>query len=147
MDALIQPQVLVLDPDPSSRVLLTAVLRRSGLRVTACNDEREAARHCLRRGRYALVILSSDMPAFASLLEELHATATDERPKIMVVTTSDVALPALRADAVLLKPVHLNDLYAAIAACCSTCGDDRARPRTDSPSRPHSASGTVEVRS
>lgn len=147
MDALIQPHVLVLDPDPSSRVLLTAVLRRSGLRVTACNDEREAARHCLRRGRYALVILSSDMPAFASLLEELHAAAADERPKAIVATTSEVALPPLAADVVLLKPFHLNELYAAIAACCSTCGDERARTRTDTRSRQASAPATVEVQS
>lgn len=129
MDALIQPHVLVLDPDPSTRVLLTAVLRRSSLRVTACDDEREAARHCVRRGRYALVILSSDMPAFASLLEELNAAAAAERPKIIITTTSEVALPPLRADVVLLKPVHLNELFAAIAACCPICGDDRARPR------------------
>lgn len=139
MDALIQPHVLVLDPDPSSRVLLTAVLQRSGLRVTACDDEREAARHCLRRSRYALVILSSDMPAFASLLEELNAADAAERPKVIIVTTAEIALPPMRADVVLLKPVHLNELYAAIAVCCSTCGDDRPRPRARSASAPATA--------
>jgi CheY-like chemotaxis protein len=126
MDSLIQPHVLVLDPDPASRVVLTAVLQHNGLRVTACDSESHAARYCLRRHRYAVIILSADLPDFATLVRAIGAPPAAERPKIIVAATSP--LPAIpEADAVLLKPFDLDAMYGTIAQCCSVCGDDRQR--------------------
>ncbi|HEX8255977.1 MAG TPA: response regulator [Thermoanaerobaculia bacterium] len=127
MDTLIQPHVLVIDPDPSARVLLTAVLRRTGLRVTACDSDADAGEHCLRRSRYAVVILSTDMPSFDALLAEIAAPPEWQRPNIIVATTTESDLSMPHADVVLMKPFYMTDLYAAIAKCCTTCGDDRER--------------------
>jgi len=130
MAPLTQPHVLVLDPDPSSRVLLTAVFDQRGLRVTACGAEREAVDDCLRRDGYALVVLSSDMPALASLLRRLNAAPAARRPKIIIATASEVALPPQHADLVLTKPFHLDELHTAIADCCSLGSADGSRRDT-----------------
>lgn len=116
MDASAPAHVLVLDPDPSIRALLVAVLRRSSMRVTACGDDRDGADRLLR-GRYAAVIISADMPRVDTLLDQLRLRS--DRPKIIVTTTPHVLPLAMHADVVLWKPFLLEHLQSAIAACCT----------------------------
>ena len=111
-------RVLVLDPDPSIRALLVAVLRRCALQVTASSDALDVA-DALRFGQYAAVILSSDMPDVDAWLRELRRVPAAQRPKVIFTTTPSAALHAPEADAVLLKPFHLTELQATVAACCS----------------------------
>jgi DNA-binding response OmpR family regulator len=118
MDSPSRLPLLVLDPDPSIRTLLTAVLQRNGFAVTACGIGDEAAAHC-RHGRYAAVILSTDMPRYDGLLTELYTPLSPPRPKIIVAATSETARPISQADAVLMKPFHLAELYDTIAGCFS----------------------------
>lgn len=143
MDSLAQSHVLILDPDVSTRVLLEAVLQRRGLRVTACSNEDDAAAQALQRGRYSIVIISSDMRGFVMLLDLLHMTPPGSRPKIVVATTSEIALPPARADLVLVKPFHLTELHNAIAACCSPPAEDRIHLRSDSLRRARESAAEV----
>lgn len=124
-----QAHVLVLDPDHSIRALLVAVLRRSGLRVTACGTEEGAAEECVRRARYAAVILSADMPRLDTLLHELRLPPRDQGPRVILTTTAHATAHATDADAVLWKPFDLAELQAAIAACCGIGGDGGSAPR------------------
>ncbi|MBV8518979.1 MAG: response regulator transcription factor [Acidobacteria bacterium] len=110
--------VLVLDPDPSIRALLVAVLRRCALQVTASSDALEAA-DALRFGGYAAVIVSSDTPELDALLREFRHAPPPQRPKIILTTTPNAARYAPDADAILLKPFHLAELQATVAAYCS----------------------------
>jgi DNA-binding response OmpR family regulator len=125
MPPLVQTQVLVLDPDPSIRVLLRAMLQRSGLHVTACGSGNDAAARCLHRSHYTLVILSSDMPRFDALLAEICRPPSAERPKLIIATTPEMTPPAVEADLFLIKPFQLAELDEAVAACCDVRDDDR----------------------
>lgn len=112
MDSL-RPHVLVLDPDRSVRVLLTAILRHNGLHVTTCDGEPGAAAQCFRRGPYAAVILASDMPGYGALLDEISAP-DPQRPKIIVAATREQKPPDGDGDLVLMKPFHFSELQAAV---------------------------------
>jgi DNA-binding response OmpR family regulator len=110
-----QSDVLVLDPDPAIRAVLAAILRRRGLLVTACGTEREARERGLRGGPYAVVMISSNMPEFEKLLEEIAAGDARERPIVIVANSIETPLDGQPADLSLTKPFHFAELDAAIS--------------------------------
>jgi CheY-like chemotaxis protein len=115
--------VLVFDPDPTSRILVTAVVQRSGLRPVACDSEEEAARRCVQSEPYAAVILSADLPHCDVLLRRLRMAPRSRSPRVILTTTDALATPdALQVDAVLRKPLEVAGLEEAIAACCAAAG-------------------------
>jgi DNA-binding response OmpR family regulator len=120
-------RVLVADPDPAISALVMALLRRAGIEADTASD-RAAAIMAAAAGSYSAIILEPRMADGDTLLSELYAAAPDGRPNIIIITTPDRATAALslRAGvvAVLLKPFRLEELYAAVAACCDADADE-----------------------
>lgn len=125
MSASSRNTILVIDPDPSVRVLILALLRREGYRADAADNADDALR--LRETcRHDAVVVDPHVDAGDSLLHALQ-TGTDggtHARNVIVVTTPDdseetyAGRPGVRA--VLYKPLFLNDLAAAVAACCNS---------------------------
>jgi DNA-binding response OmpR family regulator len=119
-------RILIIDPDPSIRALLTALLRRSGIETDSAGDH-DTALQQLASAEYAAVILEPRMPRGDALLRAVHAAKQGEKPGIIIATTPDTVGTAARevnglVQAVLLKPFHLDELYATVAAQCQEQG-------------------------
>lgn len=111
-------RVLVVDPDPSVRMLLVALMRRAGYQTDAARDQNEAlALH--RTWPHDAVIVEPRNLGGAALLEKL----ADGKPNLIVVTTPEGASTPYRdtrgVRTVLLKPFRIDDLAAAVASCCN----------------------------
>jgi DNA-binding response OmpR family regulator len=115
-------KILVIDPDPAIRTLLVALLRRGGI-DTDCAGDHDSALERLAAQHYAAVILEPRMPRGDALLRALRAAPSDAKPSIIIATTPDTmsGVTAQRdgVEAVLLKPFHLDELYAAVAEQCA----------------------------
>lgn len=117
MPAQEKQRILVVDPDPSIRALVMALLRRDGY----LSDEAESADAALdleRIAKHAAVVVEPRMFGGDALLDAL----TGDTSNVIVMTTS-VTLQARYADApgvraALLKPFVIDELSAAIATCC-----------------------------
>jgi DNA-binding NtrC family response regulator len=110
-------RVLIVDPDPSVRRLLVALMRRAGYLTDAAEDQEEAlALH--RRLPHDAVIVEPRNLGGAALLEKLD----DGTANLIVVTTPDgVTIPyrdTRGVRTVLFKPFRIDDLAAAVASCC-----------------------------
>lgn len=109
--------VLVIDPDPSIRALLTAVLERRSAHVT-CAGDREAALALSRGCVFSAVIVEPRMRDGDLLLRELCAAPPARRPKIIVATTDAASVERFKrdgVDVVLCKPFAVDELAAAVA--------------------------------
>ena len=110
--------VLVVDPDPSVRMLLVTLMRRAGYQTDAAEDRDEAL--ALHRTRpHDAVIVEPRGLGGAALLEQLDDGASN----LIVVTTPEGPSTPYRdargVRTVLLKPFRIDDLAAAVASCCS----------------------------
>lgn len=120
MNASSRNAILVIDPDPSIRALILALLRRKGYLAEAAANSDEALR--LHRDRkHAAVILDPRVLGGDALLHALQ-TANDAPGQLIVVTTPDHSQTTYSArpgvHAVLYKPFFLSELADAVAACC-----------------------------
>lgn len=111
--------ILVVDDDATVRGLIVKTLRRRGAEVAEAGGA-EAALEQLRHGRFDLLITNLEMPGQSGLwlLAEVRK-AWPELP-IVVVTGGmpegwEAAGPPV-ADAVILKPFRLNELYERVRA-------------------------------
>jgi len=123
--------VLVVDDDPSIRLLLVTFLRRRGLRVLEARDGREALVR-MRAGDVDLVTLDLTMPEVSGwqVLAIRAAFALLRQIPIIVVSAKnecDVASGVLDKNvyAVIEKPFDLDVLAAAVMACLDS---DDGRP-------------------
>jgi DNA-binding NtrC family response regulator len=115
--------VLVIDPDPSTRALIVALLRREGYVAVAAASPDEALR-LHRDRRHAAVILDPRVHDGDALLHALQSADDGAAPssKLIVVTTREHSTaiydgrPGVHT--VLFKPFVLNDLAEAVASCC-----------------------------
>ena len=115
-------RILIVDPDPSIRALLVAVLRRTGIETESVPN-REAALDMAAVHQYTAVIVEPRMPGGDVLLGELYAFAGDgQPPNIIVATTPDAKSAALArrpgVRAVLIKPFEIETLCATVEAIC-----------------------------
>ena len=106
-----RPPVLVVDDDPSLRILCRVNLELDGFEVreAASIDE---ARGAVAAARPAVVFLDVNLGGTTSrpLLEELRAAGI---PVVLVTGTADIDEWRSAADAVLSKPFLPDDLVAA----------------------------------
>lgn len=124
MNASNQNAVLVIDPDPSIRALILAVLRRKGyVAEAAANADQALQLH--RDGTHAAFIVEPRIHGGDALLDALQtASGGDDAPgpNLIVVTTPEPSQATYTGrpgvHAVLFKPFFLNDLAEAVAACC-----------------------------
>ncbi len=121
---LLRVEILIVEDDTSTRVLLTRLLQECGNTVVACSDA-EAAAEAYRQAFYPLVILDLYLPGMSGFefCRWLRSQPDGERPYILVGTASgDPAdlrtILECGADDYLVKPYEprLFDIRFAVAA-------------------------------
>ena len=123
MDLPRNRSVLVVDDDPSIRLLLTTFLQRQGFRSLAACNGREAL-EAMRAGKADLVILDLMMPWVSGwdVLRQRVADPSLQRVSVIVTTACNsrevtADLRAMDVSTVLEKPFDLDALLAAVTAC------------------------------
>jgi CheY-like chemotaxis protein len=120
-------QVLLVEDDPTNRLLFRAVLGRSRLERLAAAQVREAttlaaARHLLQEQPTQVVVLDVRLPDGdgLELARELATRPPAERPRVLIMSAS--VLPSERSqalaagcDAFLGKPFRTADLEGVLA--------------------------------
>lgn len=117
-----RPRVLVVEPDSSIRALIVALLRREGYEPETAETPDEALR-LGRTRRHAAIILEPRIRKGDTLLDALRSVARDGQSNVILVTTPDGAdSPNVVPEGVwnvLLKPFRIEELAAAVSACCN----------------------------
>ena len=110
------PRVLVIDDDPSTQTLFTAVLRHHGIECLALGDG-ERALNELRRNRYDAIILDLLMPKVNGfeVLRELKCVSREVLGRVIVCSAISEArlhdcVELSMVHAFLPKPVEINRL-------------------------------------
>ena len=111
--------ILIVDDDRLTRLMLGTILEGGGYRVTAAADGAEALR-LTSEARFDLVLLDIWMPGMSGLevLERLHRLAAP--PRVIILTsdeTPEMLLAAVRGQAsrYLTKPVEAAALLGVVA--------------------------------
>lgn len=119
------PRVLVVDDDPSIRVMVERVLRRERFEVDSARDGFEAIEK-LSRNDYGTVVLDLMMPRVDGhgVLRYLVTDSRCSQPPVILMTASlqsaAAAVDALPVKCVLPKPFDIQKLVAHVRECCGT---------------------------
>ena len=120
MDVVENRCVLIVDDDPSIRLLLVTVLRRRGFRVREARDGREALAQ-MRLGTVDLAIMDLMMPEVSGwdVLRERAADPSLQQTPMIVVTATNIRdmMGASQVYAVVQKPFDLDVLLKTVTAC------------------------------
>ncbi len=114
--------VLVVDDDPSIRMLLSITLTDAGLRVEeACSGEE--ALDMVRRRPYSVMLLDNKMPGMSgmSVLARLRADEATRTLPVLIVTAEEEVEARVNglqhgADDYIIKPFHPAELVARVRA-------------------------------
>ena len=119
-----RPRILIVDDDPTVRLVLAHQLRMLGYQSDAVASGPEAIR-CVRARRYALVLMDYHMPGMdgieaARAIRAMNADARVAHPLRIVAVTADylvdlAVLVGSGMDQVLRKPVTFSDLQRTLA--------------------------------
>ena len=113
-----QRQVLIVEDDHATRMLLETILRRSGVTATSAADGGRAI-ELLEDQKFDLVILDLMMPHIGGADVIRHLAGATRRPPVIVCTAAGVAatrdLPREIVSAVLRKPFDIVELMATVA--------------------------------
>jgi CheY-like chemotaxis protein len=115
------PLVLVVDDDRGIREVISDVLADEGYEVACASDGREALAWLRSGGEPAMIILDLRMPNMSGeeFLELQRRDAALARICTAVMTANRAVPPsAVAANHFLRKPIRLEALLAAVAACC-----------------------------
>ena len=119
-----KPRVLVVDDNPETCTLLTAVLRRD-FAVEIANDGSEAVEQ-LRHKRYSAILLDLRMPQHDgfSVLQFLEQSQPETLRSVIVVTALLSQREIARAESfkifgVIPKPFDVETLLATVKRCAS----------------------------
>ncbi len=113
--------VLIVDDDPSIRLLLVALLRRHGYQTLQARNGREALAE-MRTGKPDLVLMDLVMPEMSGwdVLRERAADPSLLQIAMIVVSASNtrnVPVDALAVSGVIAKPFDLDTVLTAVADC------------------------------
>ena len=113
-----KPRVLVLDDDVSIQKLVSALLRREGLRVDVVGSGREAI-EAIEKNEYAAILLDLMMPHEGGMTVLSHLR--EKRPAllaqvVLLTATPDSVLKSISKDvfAVVKKPFTADGLVATV---------------------------------
>jgi response regulator RpfG family c-di-GMP phosphodiesterase len=112
------PRVLVVDDDPSLRLLLRTTMAESDLEVREAGSAEQAAT-LVASWRPSLVILDVGLPGLdgVSFCRQLKETYQEQAPAVVLLTGTDVSPAAARvagADALLRKPFSPLELVGTL---------------------------------
>lgn len=111
---------LVVDDDPTARILLSKILEREGFSVDVASDGTEALARLHTRG-YAIIFLDLMMPNVdgISVLRTLNAERPDLLSRVVVITGYlDQLFPVRDAVCkVIAKPFYTETILNAVSHC------------------------------
>ena len=118
-------RILIAEDDPTTRLMLTAVLKKTGHKVLAASDGAEALEILLRADAPHLAILDWMMPEIdgPEVCRRVRARENDQPPYILMLTTkgekADI-IAGLKAGAndYLAKPFDPGELRARVEVGC-----------------------------
>ncbi len=128
-------RVLVVDDEPSIRLLVTRALEKKGFTVDSATDGVEALEK-LSEQKYDLLVLDLMMPRLDGLgvIEQLGAAV--QPPKILVMTAASPAIlhqiPRERVAGIIHKPFDLSTLLhcaQTVSGASEQGGERRDAPR------------------
>jgi two-component system sensor histidine kinase/response regulator len=113
--------VLIVDDDPSIRLLLVALLRRHGYQTLQARNGREALAE-MRTGKPDLVLMDLVMPEVSGwdVLRERAADSSLLRIPVIVVSASNirkVPVDVFAVAGVIAKPFNLDTVLRAVTDC------------------------------
>ena len=119
-----QRRVLVVDDDPTIRLVLDSALTLEGYDVRTAQDGAEALttiQHAAQRGEtIGAIVLDAQMPVLTGIefVRAYHRLACCHAPVLLFTAdpTAEESAAALRIDAVLSKPADLETLLALLDA-------------------------------
>lgn len=131
-----QVRVLVVDDEPSIRLLVSRALERNGFATDAASDGVEALQK-LENGQFDLLILDLMMPRLNGLdvIEQLTESA-GRPPKILVMTAASPSilrdLPVDRVQKIITKPFEIQTLIRSAIDAANAGGEPPdGEPRSD----------------
>lgn len=122
-------RVLVVDDEPSIRLLVARALEKRGFEVDSATDGVEALQKLAERP-YDLLVLDLMMPRLDGLgvIEQLPENRTI--PKILIMTAASPSvfqqIPRERVDGIISKPFELTSLIESAEKLSEPGGGDRA---------------------
>lgn len=121
---MVSPRILVVDDEADLRELVEITLVRMGLDVDSA-DSLSAARQCLAKTEYALVLTDMRLPDGLGIALVQEISAQYKNTPVAVITafgSADNAVIALKAGAFdyLSKPVGLNQLRTMVRSALKT---------------------------
>jgi CheY-like chemotaxis protein len=123
MDLPLKRCVLIVDDDPSIRLLIATLLRRQGYQILEARNGREALT-AMRAGNPDLVVMDLVMPEVSGwdVLRERAADPSLLRIPMIVVSASNIRKVLVdvldkRVCAVIAKPFDLDTLLTTVANC------------------------------
>lgn len=113
-----KPRVLVLDDDVSIQKLVSALLRRQGLKVDVVGSGRQAIK-AIDENNYAAMLLDLMMPheGGMTVINHLRNTRPELLTRVVLLTaTPDAVLKSIAKDvfAVVRKPFAADDLISTV---------------------------------
>ena len=115
--------VLVVDDDPTGRVIARGILEAQGHRVSEASDGSEALARLARGERFSLIVLDLDMPMLGGrevLAAIRSALATHALPVIVMTGSSDldseIEMMEQGADDYVRKPIEPRRFLARVGA-------------------------------
>lgn len=122
MDALPGLRVLIVEDDSDIRQLFTAGLAMHGCEVATANNGRDALEHLASGPLPAVIVADLHMPVMDGW-QLLKALREDARlspiPVIILTAADDPTRDAPRPERILIKPVAIDTLIAALKSATS----------------------------
>jgi len=124
-----QPNILLVDDDPTIRTLARALLEKNGYRVTEVDDGPAAIEHFTDGKECALVVLDLALPTLSGIevLSRIRSTASTASVPVVVLTGSEgdeaeVEAMDAGADDYIRKPLEPTRFVARIKAALRRAG-------------------------
>lgn len=122
-------RVLVVDDEPSIRLLVARALEKRGFDVDSATDGVEALQK-LSEGHYDLLVLDLMMPRLDGLGVIENLSDTGRAPKILIMTAASPTvfqqIPRERVDGIINKPFDLSSLIRSAQELSVSCRTDES---------------------
>lgn len=114
MQVLLDKRVLFVDDDETTREVMENTFKRRFKEVYLAQNGKEGF-EVFEEKKPDVVVTDIEMPVMngLKLLEKIKSINPD-KPVVVVTAFSDEAHKASKADAIILKPVNRNNLFAAL---------------------------------
>jgi YesN/AraC family two-component response regulator len=114
MQVLLDKRVLFVDDDETTREVMQNTFKRRFSEVYLAENGKEGF-EVFEEKKPDVVVTDIEMPIMNGLkLLEKIKTSHPDKPVVIVTAFSDEAHKASKADAIIIKPVNRNDLFAAL---------------------------------